>query len=146
MHRVLALSALVLLPTTLSGQTAADSAGIRAAALDYAEGWYAGDGARMARAVHPELVKRIIIIDPKTGAAQIDGMGATRLVNGTRRGGGRDTPAARQKKDVVVMDITGNAAIAKLTMADWVDYLQLGKLDGRWQIVNVLWERTSQDR
>lgn len=146
MRRSVAFSLLLLLPVTLSAQTTADSAGIRTAALDYAEGWYAGDGARMARAVHPELVKRIIVIDQSTGAAIVSGMGATQLVNGTRRGSGKETPAARQRKDVVVLDITGNAAIAKLTMADWVDYLQLGKLDGRWQIVNVLWERTSHDR
>lgn len=146
MRRAIAFSLLLLLPVTLSAQTTADSAGIRTAALDYAEGWYAGDGARMARAVHPELVKRIIVIDQSTGAAIVSGMGATQLVNGTRRGSGKETPAARQRKDVVVLDITGNAAIAKLTMADWVDYLQLGKLDGRWQIVNVLWERTSHDR
>jgi len=31
--------------------------------------------------------------------------------------------------------------VARITMADWVDYLQLAKVDGRWVIVNVLWER-----
>lgn len=143
MRRTIALSLLLILPTALAGQAAADSAGIRAAALDYAEGWYTGDAARMARAVHPELVKRIVVVDQSTGASMISNMGATQLVNGTRRGSGKETPAARQKKDVAILDITGNAAIAKLTMADWVDYLELGKLDGRWQIVNVLWERTS---
>jgi hypothetical protein len=25
-------------------------------------------------------------------------------------------------------------------MADWIDYLQIAKVDGRWVIVNVLWE------
>jgi hypothetical protein len=25
-------------------------------------------------------------------------------------------------------------------MADWIDYLHLAKVDGRWVIVNVLWE------
>jgi hypothetical protein len=29
-------------------------------------------------------------------------------------------------------------------MADWVDYMQLGRVDGRWLIVNVLWERKPQ--
>ena len=38
--------------------TAADSAAIRAAALDYIDGWYAADGPRMTRALHPELAKR----------------------------------------------------------------------------------------
>ena len=40
--------------------TGADSAAIRAAALDYIEGWYTGDGARMRRALHPQLAKRAL--------------------------------------------------------------------------------------
>jgi hypothetical protein len=26
------------------------------------------------------------------------------------------------------------------TKKDWIDYLHLAKYDGRWKIVNVLWE------
>src|SRR4051812_14973787 len=40
--------------------TAADSAAIKATALDYIEGWYTGDAERMERALHPELAKRIV--------------------------------------------------------------------------------------
>jgi hypothetical protein len=122
-------------------QSAADSSGIRAAALDYAEGWYTGDGERMARAVHPELVKRILVNDTATGRAFVQTMGATALVNGARHGYGKGTPADRQQKDVRILDVFGNAAVAKVVMADWIDYLQLVRADGRWQIVNVLWER-----
>ena len=112
-----------------------------AAALDYAEGWYTGDGDRMARAVHPELVKRILVTDTATGRAFVQTMGASALVNGARHGYGKSTPAERQQKDVRILDVFGNAAVAKVVMADWIDYLQLVRADGRWQIVNVLWER-----
>jgi hypothetical protein len=122
-------------------QAGPDSSGIRAAALDYAEGWYAGDADRMARAVHPELVKRILVTDTATGRAFVQTMGASALVNGTRHGYGKSTPPDRQQKDVKILDVFGNAAVAKVVMADWVDYLQLVRQDGRWQIVNVLWER-----
>jgi len=44
-------------------QTAADSTAIRQTALDYIQGWYTGDGARMERALHPELAKRIVRSD-----------------------------------------------------------------------------------
>ena len=127
--------------STARAQTAADSTGIRATALDYAEGWYSGDGDRMARAVHPELVKRILVTDTATGRAFVQTMGASALVNGARHGYGKGTPAERQQKDVRILDVFGNAAVAKVVMADWIDYLQLIKTDGRWQIVNVLWER-----
>ncbi|MGH7511881.1 MAG: nuclear transport factor 2 family protein [Gemmatimonadales bacterium] len=135
------LLALLATATAARAQTAADSTGIRAAALDYAEGWYAGDGDRMARAVHPELVKRILVTDTATGRAFVQTMGASALVNGARHGYGKSTPPERRLKDVRILDVFGNAAVAKVVMADWIDYLQLVRADGRWQIVNVLWER-----
>jgi hypothetical protein len=138
---VTALFALLAAAPAAHAQTAADSTGIRGAALDYAEGWYTADGDRMARAVHPELVKRILVTDTATGRAFVQTMGAWALVNGARHGYGKSTPAERQQKEVRILDVFGNAAVAKVVMADWIDYLQLVKADGRWQIVNVLWER-----
>jgi hypothetical protein len=136
----------VLLVTLLAAapaaaQTAGDSAAIRATALDYAEGWYTGDAERMGRALHPELVKRIVVADTATGKSVLQNMGASALVNGTRHGYGKTTPKEKQQKDVTILDIFGNAASAKAVMADWVDYMQLAKVDGRWVIVNVLWEK-----
>ena len=128
-------------PLPLAAQAAADSAAIRSAALDYVEGWYAGDATRMARAVHPELVKRIVIADTATRKSVLQNMGASALVNGTRHGYGKTTPKDRQTKEVAILDIFGNAATAKSNMADWVDYMHLAKVDGRWVLVNVLWEK-----
>ena len=132
---------LLAVPAAARAQTAADSSAIRAVALDYAEGWYEGNAERMSRAVHPELVKRIVVSDSATNRSVIQNMGATALVNGTRRGWGKETPADRRQKDVTILDIFGNAASVKAVMADWIDYLQVAKVDGRWVIVNVLWER-----
>jgi hypothetical protein len=134
------LLAVLAFPTAARAQTAADSSAIRAAALDYAEGWYEGNAERMSRAVHPELVKRIVVSDTATKRSVIQTMGATALVNGARRGWGKETPAARRQKDVTILDIFGNAASVKAVMADWIDYLQVAKVDGKWVIVNVLWE------
>jgi Putative lumazine-binding len=86
-------------------------------------------------------VKRILVSDTATGQSFVQTMGASALVNGTRHGYGKSTPAERQQKDVTVLDVFGNAAVAKAVMADWIDYLQLVRVDGRWLIVNVLWER-----
>lgn len=119
---------------------AADSAGIRAAALDYIEGWYAADAARMERALHPELAKRIMMRDPASSRTRLDSQGAMTLVRNTRNGGGSRTPAERQQKDVTILDIYENAAVAKIVASDWIDYLQLARSGDRWVIVNVLWE------
>lgn len=136
--RVLLL-ALLLMPGAAQAQSAADSAGIRQAALDYIEGYYEGNAERMARAVHPELAKRIVNVDER-GRYRLGQMSAMTLVEATRAGGGKDTPQADQRKEVRILDIYQNAASAKIDASYWVDYLQLAKWNGRWVIVNVLWE------
>lgn len=130
---------LLVLPTALPAQAAADSAGIRQAALDYIDGWYTGDGARMEKAVHPELAKRIVRTNDQ-GRSALGQQSAMTLVMGTRAGGGKDTPVAQRKEDVTILDIYQNAASAKVYASGWVDYLHLAKWNGRWVIVNVLWE------
>ena len=141
MRVLLCLFAVLMAMPSASAQSAADSTAIRAAALDYVEGWYTGDAARMGRTLHPELVKRIVVNDTTTRRSVLQNMGASALVNGTRHGYGKSTPRERQQKEVVILDVFGNAASAKSTMADWVDYMHLAKVDGRWVIVNVLWEQ-----
>jgi hypothetical protein len=139
----LSLAALTALLVTVpaAAQSAADSAAVRASALDYAEGWYEGSPERMTRALHPELVKRIVMWDSTTKRSVLSTMGASALVNATGHGYGTKTPKEKQEKDVRILDLYQNAGVARITMADWVDYLQLAKVDGRWVIVNVLWER-----
>jgi len=123
----------------LHAQSTADSTAIRQAALDYIEGYYEGNAERMARAVHPELAKRIVNVDER-GRYRLGQMSAMTLVEGTRAGGGKDTPVAERRKDVTIFDIYQNAASAKIYASGWVDYLHLAKWNGRWVIVNVLWE------
>ncbi len=130
---------LLVLPAALPAQTASDSAGIRQAALDYIEGWYEGNAERMERAVHPDLAKRIINTDQR-GRSVLGHQSAMTLVQNTRRGGGKDTPIAERRRDVTILDIYQNAASAKIYASSWVDYLHLAKWNGRWVIVNVLWE------
>jgi putative lumazine-binding protein len=130
----------LLLAGPAEAQSAADSAGIRGAALDYIEGWYSADVPRMTRALHPELAKRIVQTDPKSQKSVLGQMGAKELIEYTRKGGGRETPAQRRQADVSILDIYQGAASAKVIAADWIDYLHLARWNGRWVIVNVLWE------
>jgi len=134
------IASLALTPiTTLSCQSASDSGAIRQAALDYIQGWYAGDAARMESALHPELAKRIVRSD-SLGNFRLDQQSAMTLVQNTRRGGGKDTPAADRHDDVRILDIYRNAASVRIDASYWIDYLQLAKWRGRWVIINVLWE------
>jgi hypothetical protein len=116
-----------------------DKAAIKQTVLDYIEGWYEGDAERMERALHPDLAKRIVRTNDK-GQSRFDQMSAMSLVQGTRRGGGKQTPKEKQQKDVTILDVFENAASVKIVASDWIDYLHIAKLNGRWVIVNVLWE------
>jgi len=117
-----------------------DSADIRKTALNYIEGWYEGNPERMERALHPELAKRIVSTDKQSGKSRLGQMSALTLINGTKSGGGKDTPPEKQQKDVTILDIYRGAASVKVFASDWIDYLHMAKWNGEWRIVNVLWE------
>ena len=140
----LVLLAILLLLTSgtqqVKAQNTSDADLIKQTALDYIEGWYEGNTERMERALHPELAKRIVRTDRASGRSGLGQMSAMSLVQGTRAGGGKNTPKEKQQKDVTVLDVFGNAASAKVIASEWVDYLHLAKWNGRWVIVNVLWE------
>ncbi|HWA41212.1 MAG TPA: nuclear transport factor 2 family protein [Gemmatimonadales bacterium] len=121
----------------LTAQTPADSAAIKATALDYIDGYYTGDAARMERALHPDLAKRIVNTD-QNGRSRLGQMSAMSLVQGTRAGGGKDE--ANKREDVRILDIFQNTASVRIDAGTWVDYLHVAKWNGRWVIVNVLWE------
>ena len=121
-------------------QVPADRAAIEQTALDYIEGFYAGDAARMERALHPELAKRIVRPDPGSARSQLVEMSALTLVQITGARVGRPTPEAERQRDVLVLDVFENAASVKVVAGAWIDYLHVARWNGRWVIVNVLWE------
>lgn len=133
------LFAAMLAASRAPAQSAADTAAIRQTALDYIEGWYEGNAERMERAVHPDLAKRIINTDQR-GRNVLGHQSAMTLVQNTRRGGGKETPVAQQRKDVRILDVFGNTASVRVDASGWIDYMHIAKWNGRWVIVNVLWE------
>lgn len=133
----LAIGFLFVMP--VSAQVDTEREAIRRAALNYAEGWYEGNADKMESSLHPDLAKRIVRTNDK-GQSGLNQMSAMSLVQGTRAGSGKQTPTAEQQKDVTILDVIGGAATVKLEMRDWVDYMHVGKFNGKWVIVNVLWE------
>lgn len=150
MTKLSAVAALVLLAAAapawaqcgaaVAKLTDAERAAITRPALDYAESYYEGDGAKMERALHPDLAKRLVRTDSQ-GRSSLDHMGAMRLVQIIRAGSGKSVPPERQKKDVEILDVyAGKIASLRVEMDGWVDFLHVGKFGDRWLIVNVLWE------
>ena len=146
MKALVLCSLLLTVALTAGAQPApeADLAGIKQAALDYAQSWYTGDAERMEKALSPDLAKRIV--RTRDGRSRVEHMGALALVQGVRGGYGTKTPKEQQQADVTVLDTFGNAATVKLIMSGWIDYLHIGKVDNRWVIINVLWEMKPEAR
>lgn len=116
----------------------ADRTAVEAAARDYIEGAYSGDAERMERALHPELNKVLLALNQGTGVQFLYKMGWSNLVEGTRAGLGLLGESERNI-DVEVYDVSHDIAMAKVSSALYIDYLQIAKVNGEWKIVNVLW-------
>ncbi len=148
MIKVLVACLLVLFTVpAFAGSPEEEEAQVRAAVLDYVQGVYEVGPSRIERSVHPEMAKvgfaRRAETDPyRKIPMTFDGL--VKLAANYNKDGHipKDAP-----QEVVVFEILDQTASIKLT-AEWgVDYMHLAKYDGRWKIINVLWQsHTEQTR
>jgi hypothetical protein len=136
MSFVLSLLAGVAAPDPAIDPTARTA--IEATCFDYVDGQLEGDPARVARALHPDLAKRRVLGDTPDERLGLRRMSREELVELTRQGALK-TPKDQWNRSCKVLDIAGNAAVARAETPWFVDYFHLGKFGERWIIVNALW-------
>ncbi len=117
----------------------AASALVTQAALDYFEGWYDGDVARMDRALHPELVKRWA--GEKEGTVLGPTRGKDFMLEATAGGGGREEGSG-QEIEVEVTDVHQDIASVVVRSTQYREYLHLVRTPDGWKIVNAFWRLT----
>jgi len=125
----------------VSGQTGSDTTSIRETCLNYIEGFYTNDYHRIEKAVHPELAKRVIRMD-EDGFVMIHNMGVSELLfNAKNFSKPEDKTNVPFRADIVIYDISCGIASVKITQnkMNLIDYLHLGKINGDWKIINVMW-------
>ena len=127
-------------PAATRAQSNTEKEAVKQAVLDYVEGIYEVDHKRIERSVHPELAKRGFFVKKGETAYTGTPMTFAQLVElaKTYNKGGRvpkDAP-----KEVVIYDVLDQTASAKLTAVRGIDYMHLAKYDGKWMIVNILWQ------
>lgn len=121
--------------------TPEDIEAITEASRDYVEGWYNAQPERMARCLHPDLVKRTIAREPGDGPWQLrPPTNAQMMVQYTEEGGGSEVPEPERTYEITILDVFRHIASVKVLSHDYMDYLQLAKFDQEWLLVNVLWE------
>lgn len=119
----------------------ADREAVRQAVLDYVEGIYNVQPERIERSVSPNLAK-LGFYRPAAETAYRPGskMAFEQLVNIAKSFNKDGKLPKDAPKDIVIYDVLDQTASVKLT-ADWgTDYMHLAKIDGKWMIVNVLWQ------
>ncbi|MDX2151285.1 MAG: nuclear transport factor 2 family protein [Bryobacteraceae bacterium] len=139
MKKLLILPLLIL--PVCAADPSADREGVRQAVLDYVEGVYNVQPERIERSVHPELAKRGFWRPDVAKPYQANQMTYERLVNlAGAWNKDKKKPVEKFPKEIVVLDVLDQTAAAKLT-AEWgIDYFHLAKYDGKWKIINVLWQ------
>lgn len=118
----------------------ATRAAIEATCFDYVDGQLEGDPARVARALHPDLAKRRVLGDTADERLGLRRMGREELVELTRQGALK-TPPAQWNRSCTVLDVAGDAAVARAETPWFVDFFHLGRFGDRWIIVNALWHQ-----
>jgi hypothetical protein len=137
-----------LIPAMLPAQAApADNDGVRRAVLDYVEGFYEGDSTKLVRSVRPEVFKYGFWIPRDSARYQGGQMTWPEFHAYANRvkANNRMAPATAPK-DIVIFDVLDQTASAKLTASWGIDYLLLGKYDGKWMITHVLWQTPPRSR
>ncbi|MBN1524650.1 MAG: nuclear transport factor 2 family protein [Spirochaetales bacterium] len=106
---------------------------ITKACFDYVEGFFEGSVERVSNGCHQELQKRRIRDNALYTTTR------EKLLEGVAKN--------KKKPDnleitVDIYDVYGTIASAVI-YSFYVDYVQLAKIEGRWQVVNVLWDYKS---
>ncbi|MEZ4422088.1 MAG: nuclear transport factor 2 family protein [Gemmatimonadota bacterium] len=118
-----------------------ERAAVERAALDYLEGFYEGDEAKLRRGISPDVVKYGYFVPRDASTYTGEPMSFQQMLDYAERvnSTGRTAPADAPK-EVEILDLLDQTAAVKVTAFWGSDYLQLAKVDGRWKILHVLWQ------
>jgi len=118
---------------------AKDEPAVLAAANDLFDGYYAGDAAKVEKAVHPEVSLANLVTMP-TGRTAVMRVRYSGLVENVRMRAGK-MPANLPKPEIKVIDGMDGMAFVEVKGPDAWFYLQMTVLGGEWKVINILTKR-----
>jgi predicted ArsR family transcriptional regulator len=116
---------------------------VERAVLDYVKGAYNNDPSLTRRSVHPRLAKLGFI--QKDGQYVEHPMTFDELVEIVKTYNQDSHVPQDAPKKVTVYEVLDQTASAKLEAWWGIDYVHLARFDGKWMIVNVLWQTFPDD-
>jgi hypothetical protein len=119
-----------------------DKEAVTKACLNYIEGFYEGDSAKLISSLKPTLHKYGFWKNKNTGKYDPDGymtfQQAINYANNVLAKKNFAKPTAPKK--VEILDLGNAIAAAKVTAWWGIDYILLSKQNEKWMIEQVLWE------
>lgn len=138
------LATFVLLAAAPFALAQSDAEGVERAVLDYVEAIEQAKPELIERSVHPELAKfgfrRL-----ETGEFKVIPMTYERLVEASAEFKPMGYVPDDVEHSVEIFEVLDKTASAKLTAFWGIDYMHLAKYDGKWKIVQVLWQSAPDD-
>lgn len=137
---IIILATAAALPLTAQ-TTDSDYKAVERTLLNYVEGFYEGDTTKLIAAFLPEMHKYGYWKDKDSGEYSGSSMSYREAldfairVQEKKRFAKPDAP-----KVVAVFEVQDQTASGKVTAYWGTDYILLGKYDGAWKIVHVLWQ------
>jgi hypothetical protein len=110
-----------------------DPSAVRATVTNYIEAYYTGDARRMEQTLDPHYLKHMI-----HGNIPMREKTAPEMLEEVRTHGIPDIPQTQRTEQVIVLDVAGNIASAKLVTPGWMDYVTLAKSGGEWKILSIV--------
>lgn len=140
MKRLLIFSFLVLVCICGYSQST-DKELVHAAIEDYVDALYLVQPERIKKSVHPELVKKGYWKErDKTTYGYQGLMSFDDLVKLATNWNAKGWLAKDAVKKIEIYDVQDQTACGKLTAYWGTDYFQLAKVEGKWMIMNILWQ------
>jgi hypothetical protein len=115
-----------------------DERAIRGCLLDYFEGWFDGDAARMDRALHPGLAKHSLRQGPERSET-LDVITKDEMIEATGQGLGRQRDLPDRAIRIAIASVSGGIASAIVHSAVYVEYALLARTTAGWRITATLW-------
>jgi len=125
----------------IKAQTLTDRELVYAAIEDYVDALYLVQPERIKKSVHPNLTKKGFWkpADKETyGQESI--MTFDQLVELAGKWNSKGTLPKDAPRIIEIYDVQDQTASGKLTAQWGTDYFQLAKYDGKWLIVNIMWQ------
>jgi hypothetical protein len=144
MKKLLIITLLFLSILTIDVKAQSEELRVSAAILNYVEALYEAKPELIAESVHPDLHKYGYYKAKDATTYQGSSMTFKQLQELAGKWNAKKWLSEDAPKEIKIFEIQDQTATAKLTAYWGTDYFHLAKIDGKWMIMNVLWQSPPQ--